>query len=85
MRDWRRHLHQNPEFGFEEEETARFVVERLREFGIDDIETGIGGTGVVATVRRGEGGRTIALRADMDCLRIHETTNLPYSSSMEEE
>ena len=81
MRDWRRHLHQNPEFGFEEEETARFVVERLREFGIDDIETGIGGTGVVATVRRGEGGRTIALRADMDCLRIHETTNLPYSSS----
>ena len=81
MRDWRRHLHQNPEFGFEETETARFVVDRLREFGVEDIETGIGGTGVVATLRRGEGGRTIALRADMDCLRIHETTNLPYSSS----
>ncbi|MEM1200675.1 MAG: amidohydrolase, partial [Pseudomonadota bacterium] len=81
MRQWRHHLHQNPEFGFEEEETARFVVERLREFGIEDIETGIGGTGVVATLRRGDGGRTIALRADMDCLRIHETTNLAYSSS----
>ena len=81
MRQWRRHLHQNPEFGFEEVETARFVVEHLREFGIEDIETGIGGTGVVATLKRGNSDRTIALRADMDCLRIHETTNLPYSSS----
>lgn len=81
IRDWRHHLHRNPEFGFEEEETAGFVVERLREFGIDEIETGVGGTGVVATLRRGDGPRTIALRADMDCLRIHETTNLPYASS----
>ncbi|MEM8688834.1 MAG: amidohydrolase, partial [Pseudomonadota bacterium] len=81
MRQWRHHLHQNPEFGFEEHDTARFVVERLRAFGIEDIETGIGGTGVVATMRCGEGDRTVALRADMDCLQIHETTNLPYSSS----
>lgn len=81
MREWRQHFHQNPEFGFEEEETSQFVVERLKEFGVDDIETGIGDTGVVATLRRGNGKRTIALRADMDCLRIHETTNLPYASS----
>ncbi|MEM7302889.1 MAG: amidohydrolase [Pseudomonadota bacterium] len=81
MRQWRRHLHQNPEFGFEETDTARFVVERLREFGIEDIETGVGGTGVVATLSLGEGEYTVALRADMDCLQIHETTNLPYSSS----
>ena len=81
MRVWRQHLHRNPEFGFEEVETARFVVERLREFGIEDIETGIGGTGVVATLRCGDRNRTVALRADMDCLQIHETTNLPYSSS----
>lgn len=81
LREWRQHLHRNPEFGFEETETARFVSERLRAFGIDDIETGVGGTGVVATLRRGTGARTIALRADMDCLRIHETTNLPYASS----
>ena len=80
MRTWRRHFHQNPEFGFEETETARYVADRLREFGIEEIETGIGETGVVATLRRGSGGRTIALRADMDCLRIHETTNLPYAS-----
>ncbi len=78
---WRQHLHQNPEFGFEEQATADFVVKRLKEFGIEDIETGIGGTGVVATLRRGRGDRTIALRADMDCLQIHETTNLPYASS----
>ncbi|MEM8650863.1 MAG: M20 aminoacylase family protein [Pseudomonadota bacterium] len=81
MREWRRHLHQNPEFGFEEEDTARFVAERLKEFGFEDIETGVGGTGIVATLKRGTGDKTIALRADMDCLRIHETTNLPYSSS----
>ncbi|QFT79922.1 putative hydrolase YxeP [Roseovarius sp. THAF27] len=81
MREWRRHLHRHPEFGFEEQETARFVVERLRAFGIDEIETGIGGTGIIATLRKGNGGRTLALRADMDCLRMQETTNLPYASS----
>lgn len=80
MRGWRRHLHRHPEFGFEEVETARFIVDRLREFGIEEIETGVGGTGVVATLRLGDGGRTVALRADMDCLRIHETTNLPHAS-----
>lgn len=81
MRRWRHHLHQNPEFGFEEHGTAEFIVKKLREFGIEDIETGVGGTGVVATLTKGKGGRTVALRADMDCLRIYETTNLPYSSS----
>jgi amidohydrolase len=81
MLQWRRHLHQNPEFGFEEEATAGFVAEKLREFGIEDIETGIGGTGVIATLKCGNGDRVIALRADMDCLKIHETTNLPYSSN----
>ncbi len=78
--EWRRHLHQNPEFGFEETATAEFVVERLKEMGFDTIETDVGGTGVVASLKRGTSNRTIALRADMDCLRIHETTNLPYAS-----
>lgn len=80
LRQWRRHLHAHPEFGFEEQQTAAFVVERLKEFGIEDIQTGIGGTGVVATLKRGHGGRTVALRADMDCLKVHETTNLLYAS-----
>ncbi len=69
-------LHQNPEFCFEEKATARFVAEKLRSFGFDEIETGVGGTGVVATLQLGNNDRTIALRADMDCLQIHETTNL---------
>lgn len=80
MRNWRRLLHQNPEFGHQETETAAFVVEKLRSFGISDVKTGIGKTGIVALLRLGSSDRTIALRADMDCLPIQETTNLPYSS-----
>ena len=80
MRNWRRLLHQNPEFGHQETETAAFVVDKLRSFGISNVKTGIGKTGIVASLRIGSSDRTIALRADMDCLPIHETTNLPYSS-----
>ena len=80
MRAWRHHLHQNPEFGFEEIKTADFVAEKLSDFGIKDIQTSIGNTGVVATLKLGQAKKQIALRADMDCLRIHETTNLPYAS-----
>ncbi|MDF1728545.1 MAG: amidohydrolase, partial [Sulfitobacter sp.] len=80
---WRRHLHAHPELGFEEHETARFVAEKLRSFGITDITTGIAGTGVVAVIEgRGEGtGRTIGLRADMDALPITEATGLPHAST----
>ncbi len=53
MRNWRHHLHQNPEFGHQETETAAFVVEKLRSFGIRDIRTGIGKTGVVASLLLG--------------------------------
>ncbi|MEM6312271.1 MAG: M20 aminoacylase family protein [Pseudomonadota bacterium] len=80
LRVWRRHLHANPEFGFTENETAKFVAARLAEFGITEIETGIGGTGVVASIQLGDSDRVIALRADMDCLQIQETTDLPYAS-----
>jgi amidohydrolase len=80
LRIWRHHLHRSPEFGFEEKETARFVVERLKSFGITDIVEGVGGTGVVATLKRGTGTHIIALRADMDALRIAERTNAPYAS-----
>jgi hippurate hydrolase len=81
LRDWRRHLHRHPEFGFEEHATARFVAEKLRGFGITEVVEGVGGTGVVATLRLGAGPRSIALRADMDALRIPEQTNLPYASA----
>ncbi len=80
MQSWRHHLHRNPEFGFDLPDTARFVVDTLRGLGVREIETGIGGSGVVATLRKGQGNRTIALRADMDCLQITEATGLPHAS-----
>jgi hippurate hydrolase len=72
MTAWRRDLHAHPEFGFEERRTGALVAERLRSFGLNDVAEGIGGTGVVATLDRGEGARVVALRADMDALRIQE-------------
>ncbi|MBO6560656.1 MAG: amidohydrolase [Nisaea sp.] len=69
---WRRHIHQNPELGFEEFETADFVAARLTEMGIE-IHRGLGGTGVVATIKgNGGDGPAIGLRADMDALPIQE-------------
>lgn len=72
MTNWRRDLHAHPEFGFEERRTAAFVAAKLREFGLDEAVEGVGGTGVVGTLRNGSGNRAIALRADMDALRINE-------------
>ncbi|TGV75787.1 amidohydrolase, partial [Mesorhizobium sp. M00.F.Ca.ET.158.01.1.1] len=80
MTGWRRDLHAHPEFGFEEKRTAAFVAAKLREFGLDDVAEGIGGTGVVGTLQRGNGNRAIALRADMDALRISEQSTAPHRS-----
>jgi amidohydrolase len=80
MTEWRRHLHANPEFGFEERATSAFVAAKLREFGLDDVVEGVGGTGVVGTLKRGAGNRAIALRADMDALQITEQGTPVYKS-----
>jgi amidohydrolase len=82
VRSWRRELHQNPELMYDVEETAKFVAERLRAFGCDEVKTAIGRTGVVGVIRgaRGSSSRAIGLRADMDALPIEEETNLPYRS-----
>lgn len=80
MTAWRRDFHANPEFGFEETRTSAFVAAKLREFGLDDVTEGVGGTGVVGTLKRGGSDRIIALRADMDALRIPEQGALPYRS-----
>jgi hippurate hydrolase len=82
---WRRHLHANPGLTLDEGETAQFVVAKLKELGVTEIETGIGGHGVVATLRRaatGTGGnRSVGLRADMDALPIQELDEtLPHRS-----
>ncbi|MFV1440503.1 MULTISPECIES: M20 aminoacylase family protein [unclassified Phaeobacter] len=79
---WRRHLHQMPELLYEVHKTAAFVEEKLRSFGITDITTGIGRTGVVAVIegKANTSGRVIGLRADMDALPITEATGLDYAS-----
>ncbi|OAN79362.1 amidohydrolase [Sulfitobacter sp. EhC04] len=81
---WRRHLHENPELLFDVHETVKFVEEKLRSFGITDITTGIGRTGLVAVIegRTNTSGRTLGLRADMDALPITEATGLDYASKV---
>ncbi|MGD9480549.1 M20 aminoacylase family protein [Shinella sp. G-2] len=77
---WRRQLHREPELLFAVEKTAAFVAEKLREFGVDEVVTGIGRTGVVGLIRGKDEGRTIGLRADMDALPIEETSGKPWAS-----
>jgi amidohydrolase len=76
---WRRHLHANPELSFEEHETARFVEERLQEFGGLELSRPTP-TSVVARLRNGDG-PTLALRADMDALPIEEESGVEFSST----
>ena len=82
MTGWRRHLHMHPELEFDCFETAGFVVERLKEFGVDEIHEGIAKTGIVAIINGKDGGNgtTLGLRADMDALPMQETTGLEYQS-----
>ena len=75
----RRDIHQHPELAFEEHRTAELVANRLTSLGID-VETGIGKTGVVGTLKGNPNGKTIALRADMDALPMQETSDIPYKS-----
>ncbi|HKK36592.1 MAG TPA: M20 aminoacylase family protein [Paracoccaceae bacterium] len=83
---WRRDLHAHPELGYEEERTAGIVAEKLRGFGFDAVETGIGGTGVVGILHgasgpAGSAERRVLLRADMDALPMDERTGLPWAST----
>ncbi|SPJ22751.1 M20 aminoacylase family protein [Palleronia abyssalis] len=81
--DWRQTLHRNPEILFETHKTARFVADKLRAFGCDEVVEGIGRTGVVGLIHGTTGpGRCIGLRADMDALPITETTGAPYASEI---
>ena len=84
MTAWRHDLHAHPELLYEVQRTAGFVADRLREFGCDEVVTGIGRTGVVGVIR-GSGersNRAIGLRADMDALPIQEVRDLPYRSTV---
>src|SRR5215472_3407523 len=81
---WRRDIHQHPELLYDVHRTAAFVADRLREFGCDEVATGLGKTGVVGVIegrKQANGGlKVIGLRADMDALPIVEETNLAYAS-----
>jgi len=83
MTAWRRHLHQIPELMFDCHQTAAFVAERLREFGITEIHQGIATTGIVAIIDGQGEGPTIGLRADMDALPMQEETGLDYASTID--
>ncbi|MDX2388145.1 amidohydrolase [Sinorhizobium medicae] len=79
---WRRRLHRIPELGYDLYETAAFVAEKLRSFGIDHIEEGVAKTGIVALIEGSDTtGATICLRADMDALPIVEQTKKPWAST----
>jgi amidohydrolase len=80
---WRRQIHEHPELLFDVVKTAAFVAEKLREFGCDEVVTGIGRTGVVGLIRGSNAAnRTIGLRADMDALPLTEVTGKPWASTV---
>lgn len=83
MVEWRRYLHQHPELSYHEKETSRFIYEKLKNFGIDDIRTNVGGYGIVARIHGSKPGITVALRADFDALPIQEETDVPYKSKVQ--
>ena len=82
---WRRDIHAHPELGFEVRRTAALVAEKLREFGVDEVITGVGGTGVVGVIRgrSQDSGKVIGLRGDMDALPIREAGAADYRSQTE--
>ena len=82
LEEIRHHLHANPELSFEEEKTAAFVADKLESWGYE-VTRNVGGHGVVGCLTVGTGGRSVAIRADMDALPILEKTGLPYASKFE--
>lgn len=78
----RRYLHQHPELSFKEYETAKYIADFYEKLGIP-YETNVGGNGVLATLKGGKPGKTIALRADFDALPIQDQKDVPYKSTVE--
>lgn len=82
---WRRDIHAHPELQFDVHRTAGIVAEKLKEFGCDEVVTGIGRTGVVGIIKgkSDKNGRVVGMRADMDALPIIEATGLEHSSTVD--
>jgi len=81
MVERRRYLHRHPELSFHEVDTPQFIADRLTELGIE-VRTGVGGRGVVGTIRGGKPGKTVALRADFDALPIQDEKTVDYRSTV---
>jgi amidohydrolase len=81
---WRRDFHENPELLYDVHRTAGIVAERLKEFGCDEVATGIGRTGVVAVIKgkTNKSGKVIGIRADMDALPIEEQSSAAHKSKV---
>ncbi len=77
----RRMVHQRPELAYHEQGTAKMVAEKLESFGID-VKTGVGGTGVLGTLRGPKRGKVVALRADMDALPVEEMSDVEFKSKV---
>ena len=82
MKTWRRWLHAHPELKLDCHETAAFVADRLRDFGVDELHEGIAESGIVAIIEGQGEGPTIGLRADMDALPMDEATGLGHASTV---
>ena len=82
MVKWRRYLHQHPELSFHEKETSAWIADKLRAFGCE-IQTGVGGYGIIATIKGSLPGPLIALRADIDALPIQDEKECDYASKMQ--
>jgi len=82
---WRRDLHRHPEVLYEVQRTAATVADKLRSFGVDEVTTGIGRTGVVGVIRgrKSASGKVVGLRADMDALPLREITGKPWASTID--
>ena len=82
MKSWFEHLHRHPELSMQEQETARYIADTVRQWGYE-VETGVGKHGIVASMKVGSGGKAIGLRADFDALPIQEVNDLAYRSEVE--
>lgn len=81
VKQWRKHIHSQPELGFKEFKTSSFIVDKLKSFGIE-VHQGLGGTGVVGILKNGSG-PTIGIRADIDALPIKEQNDIEHKSTHE--
>ena len=81
LKEWRHTIHANPETAFEEHQTAEFVADKLKSFGVDEVHTGIAETGIVALIQgEQKSSKSIGLRADLDALDLDEKNTFDYIS-----